>query len=50
MNTNTYNVQIRVPIGQGNVLRNVPVEAKTPYEARQIAQATYGQAGGVTRK
>lgn len=51
-NQNTYNVQVRMPVGNGSVVRNVPVQASNPYEARQLANATYGstQVGGVLRK
>lgn len=50
--SNTYNVQVRMPVGNGSVVRNVPVQANTPYEARQLANATYGRevVSGVVRK
>ena len=50
-NNNTYNVQVRMPIGQGTVVRNVPVKGSNPYTARQNAEAIYGgRVGAVMRK
>jgi len=42
MSNDNYNVQVRMPIGQGTVVRNVPVQAGNSYQARQIANSMFG--------